>query len=143
MDEHRSEAFRVLGIPTDSDREAIAQTYRRLARACHPDVSNDPGAAERFAAVAAAYRLLSAGTGTAPVSVRVTTPAEPRNSGGTGGSGNAADRIPWFWPGTGRWAAPMVRRANVGRADSPPIVAGPPRVTPLPGHEDDRGVRDG
>ena len=59
MDRQVDEAFRVLGIPADSDRETVASAYRRLARATHPDVSRDPDAAQRFATVSAAYRLVS------------------------------------------------------------------------------------
>jgi hypothetical protein len=75
MDRQRDEALTVLGIPADSDRETVTSAYRRLARATHPDVSPDPDAAQRFATVAAAYRLVSVapapGTGLHPE-------AEPR-----------------------------------------------------------------
>jgi hypothetical protein len=60
MDRQVSEALKVLGIPGGSDQEAVNNAYRRLARATHPDVSSDPDAAERFAALNAAYRLVSA-----------------------------------------------------------------------------------
>ena len=59
MDRRRVEAFGVLGIPADSDRDAVVHAYRSLARATHPDVSDDPDAADRFATVAAAYQLVS------------------------------------------------------------------------------------
>ena len=59
MERQLDEALKVLGIPVDSDRETVTSAYRRLARATHPDVSPDPHAAERFAIVAAAYRLVS------------------------------------------------------------------------------------
>ena len=49
MDSRRIQAFGVLGIPADSDQNAVAHAYRKLARATHPDVSNDPDAADRFA----------------------------------------------------------------------------------------------
>ena len=58
MDRQLDEALKVLGIPADSDRETVASAYRRLARATHPDVSPDPDAAERFAIVTAAYRVV-------------------------------------------------------------------------------------
>ena len=51
------EAFQLLGIPRDSDRDTIAHAYRRLARAVHPDVSAEADAAERFANLADAYRI--------------------------------------------------------------------------------------
>lgn len=59
MDRRLEEALKVLGIPAESDRETVASAYRRLARLTHPDVSSDPAASERFAAVAAAYHVVS------------------------------------------------------------------------------------
>jgi len=59
MNDQLDEALNVLGIPADSSRETVTSAYRRLARATHPDVSPDPDAAERFATVAAAYRVVS------------------------------------------------------------------------------------
>ena len=60
MDRQLDEALKVLAIPVDSDPETVTSAYRRLARATHPDVSPDPDAAEQFATVTAAYRLVSA-----------------------------------------------------------------------------------
>jgi len=60
MVQRLEEALRVLGIPANSGPEQVAEAYRRLARATHPDVSADPDAAARFATLAAAYRLASA-----------------------------------------------------------------------------------
>lgn len=57
MESRRIEAFRVLGIPADSDRVAVAHAYRRLALATHPDVSSDPLAAERFVTLTEAYKV--------------------------------------------------------------------------------------
>lgn len=54
------EAYRLLGVPADSDLERVAEVYRRLARATHPDVSADRDASARFAALASAYHLVSA-----------------------------------------------------------------------------------
>lgn len=60
MEWQLSAALKVLGIPADSDREQVTNAYRRLARVTHPDVSPAPDAAEQFATVTAAYRLVSA-----------------------------------------------------------------------------------
>ena len=57
MNRRAVEAFQLLGIPRDSDRDTIAHAYRRLARAVHPDVSAEADAAERFANLAEAYRI--------------------------------------------------------------------------------------
>ena len=75
MGRQLDEALKVLGIPVDSDRETVTSAYRRLARATHPDVSPDPHAAERFAIVAAAYRLVSGGPQPRP---RPRPPSEDR-----------------------------------------------------------------
>jgi hypothetical protein len=58
MSRSLEEALSVLGVAANSDPETVARAYRRLARATHPDVSPEPDAAQRFAAVAAAYRLV-------------------------------------------------------------------------------------
>lgn len=64
------EAFQLLGIPPDSDRDAITHAYRRLARTVHPDVSADADATQRFVALAEAYRIAT----TAPAG-RLAAPA--------------------------------------------------------------------
>lgn len=68
MNRSAVEAFQLLGIPRDSDRDTIAHAYRRLARAVHPDVSPDADAAERFAALTEAYRIATAAPLPRPVS---------------------------------------------------------------------------
>lgn len=55
-------ALAVLGLEPDADRDAVTGAYRRLAKAHHPDVSTASDAAERFAAIAAAYRQALAAT---------------------------------------------------------------------------------
>ena len=52
------QALQVLGLPPGSDRDTATRAYRRLARATHPDCSGEPDAADRFATVTAAYRLV-------------------------------------------------------------------------------------
>lgn len=110
MDSRHSEAFRVLGIPVDSDRATVARAYRRLALATHPDVSGDPVAAERFAALTAAYQLATeaspATASAATTSLGATTAPE-------------APRRPVRSP----WASVRQR---------PPIVAGPVSIRPWP-----------
>ena len=49
-------AWGVLGLAADADRVQVTRAYRRLARVTHPDVSPNPDAAARFAAIANAYR---------------------------------------------------------------------------------------
>ncbi len=51
--------YELLGVsPTASDAE-IKQSFRRLARELHPDVSEEPDAERRFREVAEAYEVLS------------------------------------------------------------------------------------
>lgn len=115
MNRRLEEALNVLGVSADSDRECVTNAYRRLARATHPDVSPDPDAAERFAVLSAAYRLVSAA------------------SGHSRSSGRAADS------GLLLGVSPSVRAASWGR---PPIVAGPVMVQRAQG-DAERVRRDG
>jgi curved DNA-binding protein CbpA len=48
-----------LGVARDASSEEIRRAYRQVARRHHPDVNRDPGGAERFAAAARAYAILS------------------------------------------------------------------------------------
>lgn len=56
----RVEALREMGLPRAAPLALIRQRYRQLARACHPDHHpNQPGKAERFQRLAAAYEILT------------------------------------------------------------------------------------
>ncbi len=65
-DDRPPSAWRVLGVTPGADATEIKRAYRRLARACHPDLhpeATDPerrSLIERFSAVTAAYRSLVA-----------------------------------------------------------------------------------
>src|ERR1700733_13997638 len=48
-----------LDVSQDASSEEIRRAYRQVARRHHPDVNQDPGGAERFAAAARAYEILS------------------------------------------------------------------------------------
>ena len=141
MERSRVEAYRVLGIPVDSDRVTAARAYRRLARSTHPDLSTDPGAAEQFATLAAAYHVLLSETAGPPSE---TPPA-------TGSAHRVAPSTPRAaahpWQERGRAGGPpMPGPVPVGvRVRSwarPPIIAGPVRVRPArPSHQPpDRSV---
>jgi molecular chaperone DnaJ len=52
--------YQILGVSEDASAEAIKKAYRKLAKQYHPDANpDDPGAAERFKEVSAAYSVLS------------------------------------------------------------------------------------
>ncbi len=50
--------YAVLNIPAGASPDEITCAYRRAARRLHPDVTNDPDAAERFAALTTTYQRL-------------------------------------------------------------------------------------
>ena len=50
--------YKVLQLDPDADFDVIQAVYRRLARKYHPDVAPGPEAAERMAAINAAWQVL-------------------------------------------------------------------------------------
>lgn len=122
MEGRLDDALRTLGVPADSDPRAVTSAYRRLARQTHPDVSPGAEAAQRFATVAAAYRLVSQAPRPRPAAASPTRAAEPV-------------------------AHPVVAHGllltdpplGVPRRSPPPIVPGPVRISSA----SRRGTRDG
>lgn len=51
--------YEVLGVPRDAEEGRIRDAFRELALQFHPDRNKEPGAAERFKAIAEAYAVLS------------------------------------------------------------------------------------
>lgn len=51
--------YDVLGVDPQADPAAIKRAFRNQARALHPDVSEDPGGAERFSELSRAYGVLA------------------------------------------------------------------------------------
>ena len=51
--------YDVLGISRNADTQEIKSAFRRLARQYHPDVSQEPGAEEKFKELNEAYEVLS------------------------------------------------------------------------------------
>lgn len=51
--------YQILGVPTSATDEQIKRAYRARAKTLHPDVSDAPDAAVRFARIAEAYEVLS------------------------------------------------------------------------------------
>jgi len=52
--------YALLGVERDADAETIKRAFRSRAREVHPDVSDAPGAEDRFRQLAHAYRVLAA-----------------------------------------------------------------------------------
>lgn len=50
--------YKTLGVARDATADQIKQSYRKLARKYHPDVSKEPNAEEQFKAVQEAYEVL-------------------------------------------------------------------------------------
>jgi hypothetical protein len=97
---NRAAALALLGLGSDATRAQIITAYRRLARVSHPDRCSDPDAAERFAALTAAYRY----------AIRTAKEHDAR----------VTQAVP-----PARRVAPVR-----GHAQTPPLVAGPVRFVP-------------
>ncbi|MDR1711128.1 MAG: molecular chaperone DnaJ [Propionibacteriaceae bacterium] len=50
--------YQVLGVPRDATAEQIKKAYRKLAMKYHPDVADEPDAAEKFKQIGEAYEVL-------------------------------------------------------------------------------------
>ena len=50
--------YKILGVESDADVQAIKTAYRKLARKYHPDVNSEKGAENKFKDVAEAYHVL-------------------------------------------------------------------------------------
>jgi curved DNA-binding protein CbpA len=102
--------YRLLGVPREASREAIAQAWRRLARAEHPDSRpGDAAAPGRFRALAGAWHVLGDPVRRAAYDqalARQQTPPFPSRT-----------------PGRSVLRTPTARRLG-----SPPLFAGPVRV---------------
>jgi DnaJ-like protein len=106
--------YAVLGVPRDADEETIKKAFRAQARSLHPDVSEDPGAPEKFKALTEAYGVLSKPT------TRLLY-----DHFGFRGRGNG-----WFTPEGARAATDFLRRRN------PPVAE-----VLVDEYEAERGVR--
>ncbi len=105
--------YETLGVARDASDDEIKRAYRTLARKYHPDVNTTPGAAERFAAVNAAYDSLSDPEKRAATDAERMQEAQPDWPGGfsfeTADPGPFGDVFETFFgrsaAGPGAWAA--------------------------------------
>ena len=99
-----ADALAALQLSPGASWSAIRTSYRRLLRANHPDLTTEPGAAERTAQLTAAYAVLqkATGNGRRPLPVPPAerrTPHHPRRgrtaaSQGPASAGQPTDRGP-------------------------------------------------
>ncbi|RXW31258.1 molecular chaperone DnaJ [Propioniciclava flava] len=54
-----SDHYEVLGVSRDASGDEIKRAYRKLAMKYHPDVTDEPGAADKFKEIGEAYAVLS------------------------------------------------------------------------------------
>lgn len=54
-----ADPYALLEVGPDATPEELKSAYRRMAKRWHPDRNRDPGAADKFKAIAAAFELLS------------------------------------------------------------------------------------
>jgi curved DNA-binding protein len=59
MDVMQADPYELLGVAPDATGAEITAAYRALARRLHPDVNDDPDAAEHFKVLTGAYNTLS------------------------------------------------------------------------------------
>ena len=50
--------YETLGVSRTASQDEVKRAFRQLAREHHPDVNQDPHAAERFKEINAAYQVL-------------------------------------------------------------------------------------
>ncbi|PRW59130.1 dnaJ-like protein subfamily B member 5-like [Chlorella sorokiniana] len=81
--------YSLLGVAPTATQAELKSAYRKLALQLHPDVSSAPDASERFAAVAAAYDVLSDPESRALYD-RYGAEGMRGKSGASSGSGNAS-----------------------------------------------------
>ncbi len=56
---NKRDYYKVLNINREASSDDIRRAYRRLAKQYHPDINEEPGAAERFKEINEAYAVLS------------------------------------------------------------------------------------
>ena len=131
--------YQLLGVGRGASREEIAQAWRRRARAEHPDSRpRDAAAADRFRALAEAYRVLGDPARRAAYDRALAREQRP----GPGAPAPAA-RVPVrhpAGPGRPRGSGPLARPA------APPLRAGPVLVegthpAPAGGGWDEQDIR--
>jgi curved DNA-binding protein CbpA len=54
----RGDYYGILGVSRHASPQEIRRAYRRLARQCHPDLSDQTGSSDRFKMITEAYEVL-------------------------------------------------------------------------------------
>lgn len=80
---HDQNPFSVLGIPSDSDAQAVRKAYRQRVRECHPDLFQNPEeqktAQERLVSLNLAYEEALRVCGTQRVGFNLISPEEAKH----------------------------------------------------------------
>jgi molecular chaperone DnaJ len=110
--------YALLGVDRNADVETIKRAFRGLAREVHPDVSDEPEAADRFQELARAYQVLTAPT--ARLLYDHVGYRGPGN-GGFDGGGRVVGEVVVARPQAKRGGRQTVR---VARVETCPVCAG-------------------
>lgn len=107
----RETLYDTLGVPRDATDAQIKKAYRRLVRAYHPDVSDDPKADEMTSKVNAAYAILKDRAKRTQYDAMLDDPFAGRQGDGSGGQRDG----PSF---SDEDLADIFRQAGRGNADA-------------------------
>lgn len=117
----RRDPHAVLGVPVDASQATIKASWRRLARAHHPDLATDAAAqaaaTQRMAQINAAYAELTGGAARRP------TGRASRPVAGEDGRGGHANRDGRAGRGAGPEAAPAARPGPPPPPPTRPVTA--------------------
>jgi curved DNA-binding protein CbpA len=119
--------YRILGLRTGADFEAVKLAYRNLARLYHPDVNpGDHLAKEKFVQITQAYQAIvdALPAGVSKVSPRPTTPPEATAIANPAPPPASSREVP------SRSASPQSPNTGTSQTTQPPA---PPPVQPSPG----------
>jgi curved DNA-binding protein CbpA len=109
------DAYKVLQVDSEAEDEVIQAAYRRLARKYHPDLATGPEAAQRMAAINAAWELIGE-----PAARAVYDRARASSIGRPAGPGGARTPAPTPWPSQSR---PATRQRPTAAPPPPETVS--------------------
>ena len=132
-----TDPYKILQVDSEAEDEVIQAAYRRLARKYHPDLATTADAANRMAAINAAWELIGEPAKrqafdrkrtpltTAPVAPTDATRPTPGSAGGAAGGGSPGGGTASV-PGQGGSAAGASRPTGTPSAGAKPSSGSPP-----------------